>query len=255
MIYRFIEIVPNKLYRGSAPSPKDVLLLKNNFNINKIISLDEESGNRINRACHLLNIKHIMLPIDAKNIKLDLLTLFKHDLKKLLLDDGPTFIHCYAGKDRTGLLSAIFECKYLGTDPEKAIKKAKSLGFGQGVDPKIINLFEKIIKSCSPSKDSDVNNSSIVQNNREYISDNRDTFLDESRMGSFAPYLSPTRQNPVDALYSYINEQSPTRTNYKSVNPFLEPESNVVPLVGIFNNDAGARGFGPVENYSGFFYD
>jgi hypothetical protein len=256
MINNFVEIIPNKLYRGSAPSPEDVKYLKDKFNIKKIISLDGASGNRISRSCKLLGISQIMLPIGIENTKKDLLHIFrKYNLKKLLLNDGPTFIHCFAGKDRTGLICALFECKYLGVDPEDAIKEAKLLGFGIGVDPKIINLFEKLIRSCKPEK-SDVNDASIVENEREYIGDNRDSFLDEGRQGSFAPYLSPTRQHPVDALYSYIDDQSPTRENYQSENPFIDTShKDVIPVVGLFNNESGARGFGPTENYSGFFYD
>lgn len=253
MIRKFIEVVPNQLYRGSAPTAKDVLFLKEKYGINKIISLDQESADKITRACKLLNIQHIVLPINFDTVRPDLLKLLKHDLKKLLLDNGPTFVHCLAGKDRTGLLIALFKCKYMNMDPEEAIEEAESLGFGVGIDPKIVLLFKKLIYSCKPSK-SDLLEPDIVSMQRQYISDNRDTFLDEGRQGSFAPYLSPTRQYPIDALYSYINDQSPTRENYNR--PVQQTtHENIIPLVGVFNNDAGARGFGPTENYSGFFYD
>ncbi len=143
----------------------------------------------------------------------------------------------------------------MGMDPEKALEEAKSLGFGVGVDPKIVHLYEKIIKSCKPDKD--INNADIVSNEREYISDNRDSFLDEGHQGSFAPFLNKTRQDPMDAVYNYIDDQSPTRENYfESKEPIKEhKDEHVVPMVGVFNNDAGGRGFGPTENYSGFFYD
>lgn len=254
MIERFIEVVPDKLFRGSAPSPQDVKELKDKFNIKQIISLDYDSAKRIERACKLLGIKQIVLPIDFLSLKNDLLNIFQYNLKSLLLKNAPTFVHCLAGKDRTGLIIALFKVKYMGMDPEEAIDEAKSLGFGVGVNPKVVELFEKLIRNSKVSKDSLKDNSTIVSNQRQYIGDNRDTFLDESRQGSFAPYLSPTRQYPVDALYNYINDQSPTRENYKS--PVLQTtDRDMVPLVGLFNNDAGARGFGPVENMTGFFYD
>lgn len=258
MIHRFIEVVPKKLYRGSAPTPNDVLMLKEKYNINKIISLDSDDANKISRACQMLDINQIKLPIDFDSVNKGLFNILKYDLKDLLLSNGPTFVHCHAGKDRTGLIIALFKCKYMGMDPEDAIKEAKSLDFGLNLDPNITNLFEKIIRSCkSNKKNTDVNSlqaGNIVSRQREYKSDNRDTFLDESRQGSFAPYLTPTRQNPFDALYVYINDQSPTRENYNR--PVEEAkEKDVIPLVGVFNNDAGVRGVGPVENYSGFFYD
>ncbi len=255
MIQRLKKVVDG-LYRGSAPSPQDVLWLKNNLGIKKIVSLDEESGNRIKRSCKILGITHIMVPIDIDNLKSSLLNFFKKDLQSLLLDDGPTFVHCLAGKDRTGLAIALFNCKYLNGDPENEIKKAKQLGFGIGLDPKVTNLFEKLIRSCKPEKDDNKKlKSNIVSNEREYIGDNRDTFLDQANLGSFAPYLSKTRQYPYDAVYNSINDQSPTRENYQ-IEVFDDSDSvNDFPMVGVFNNDAGVRGFGPVENYSGFFYE
>lgn len=257
MIYRFREIIPNVLYRGSAPTPRDVFFLKNKYNINKIISLDYEDGKKISKACKMLGVEQVLLPIGLDDVYSDLFKIFKYNLRDLLLIGGPTFIHCHAGKDRTGLLSALFKCKYMGMDPEEAIEEAESLDFGIGLDPKITNLFKKLIRSCKPENDNFLeqnSGSNIVSNQREYISDNKSSFLDESRQGSFAPYLTPTRQYPIDALYSYINDQSPTRENYdREVQKGTEHD--VVPLVGVFDNNGGVRGFGPTEPASGFIYD
>lgn len=257
MIDKFVEIVPGLLYRGSEPTPEDVALLKNKFKIKKIISLDAKSGHKISKACKKLGIEHLILPIEFSDLRKYLFKFFKNDLEELLLTGGPTFIHCRAGKDRTGLVTAIFKCKYLDMDPEDALQEAKSLGFGVGLPDKVTNLFEKLIRSCKPIKSNileELNGSNIVSNQRSYKSDNRDTFLDEGRQGSFAPYLTPTRQYPMDALYVYINDQSPTRENYQRKVEESE-KRDIVPLVGVFNNDAGIRGAGPTENYSGFFYD
>jgi hypothetical protein len=253
MIHKLKKIT-NGLYRGSAPSPKDVEWLKNTLGIKKIVSLDQISGDRIDRICQALGIEHLNVPID--HTKASLVRLLSNNLKKLLLDGGPTYLHCLHGKDRTGLISALFKCKYMGVNPEKAIREAESLGFGIGVHPASVNLWKKLIRTCKPSKD--VNNSDIVSNQREFSGDNRDSFLDEGHQGSFSPYLSVTRQNPIDAVYTYMSDQYPTRENYKpreSIEESAEVKNDVIPQVGVFNNDAGGRGFGPTENYSGFFYD
>jgi protein tyrosine/serine phosphatase len=284
MIRRFRKVADG-LYRGSAPSPQDVLWLKERLGINKIVSLDQETGDKIDRACKMLGIHHVKAYISGD--RKSLYHVLSQNLKHLLLDDGPTYFHCHEGKDRTGLLAALFRCKYQGWSPEQAIKEAKSLGFGVGIPPESMHLYEKIIRSCKSHKDPDVNQADIVSNEREYIGDNRDSYLDESRQDSWAPYLDHTRQNPMDAIYVYINDQGPTRQNYNStweepkqrmkILQFLQDhpkeeiapvlmklledapinlhEDNAVPQVGIFNNDAGQTGFGPTENYSGFFYD
>lgn len=245
--------VTDQLYRGGAPSPSDVAWLHENLGIKKIISLDQLSGDRIKRATKLLEINHIMLPIDLLNFKPSLLEFLKHDLKKLFLQDGPTFVHCQAGKDRTGLAIALVKCKYLNCSPEDALEEAKSLGFGLDVDPKPIMVFEKLIKSCKPSKDQ--NNADIVSNEREYIGDNRDSYLDQGHQGSFAPYLDVTRQSPVDPVYNFILDQPQTRQNYHNKPITQHEDEDVVPLVGVYDNDAGMRGAGPSENNGGFIYD
>jgi protein tyrosine/serine phosphatase len=249
MIYRFKRVTKD-LYRGSAPSPMDLAHLKEKHNIKKIVSLDEEAGHRIAKTAKLLGIHQIIIPINWQ--RPSLFNLLKFNLKKLLLQGGPTFVHCAAGKDRTGLAVALVECKYLGKTPEEAIAEAKSMGMGFGIDPNITYLYEQIIKSCK--KDKDTNDADIVSNEREYISDNRDTYLDEGHQGSFSPYLSETRQYPYDSVYRSIDDQSQTRQNYKSLKNKLK-EDDAIPQVGIYNNDAGIHGIGPVENAGGFIYD
>lgn len=248
MIQRFIEVIPGKLFRGGAPNPEDVFLLKEKYNINKIISLDPISAEKIERACKMLNIEHAIIPLRWNQIKQDLMNLFEYDLKELLLDNNPTFIHCAAGKDRTGLIIALFKIKYMDEDPNNALNEANKLGFGIGMNKKNLDLFKKLILSCK--KDNKQKYNSIVSNQRDYKSDNRDTFLDEARQESFAPHLDSSKQYPYDVIYNSINDQSNTRENYKKEN-----NEEYLPIVGLFNNDAGVRGFGPVENAGGFIYD
>lgn len=255
MIYKLKSVIPKKIFRGSAPSPMDVLWLKNNLKINKIVSLDQNSANKIIRPCKMLGIKQIIIPIDGT--KKSILNFLSYNLKELLLNDGPTYVHCQAGKDRTGFVIALFKCKYMNVKPEDALKEAKSLGFGINVDPKFIELLEKLIMKCKP--EIDINSADIVSNEREYISDNRSSFLDEAHQGSFAPYLSHTKQNPMDAVYNYINDQSPIRENYHPLKDKIEEissfkENDMIPQVGIFNNDAGLHGAGPAEPVGGFIY-
>jgi protein tyrosine/serine phosphatase len=269
MIHRFQEIMPG-LYRGSAPDIADVVALHKQYGVSKIVSLDEATGKMIDRACAHLGIEHIMLPLDHH--RSSLIPLLKKNLWNLLMKNknkGSTFIHCAQGKDRTGFLSALFEVRYLHKDPRAAIEKAEKLGFGKYIFPDfkgMIQLYRKIILKSKPEeKSSDENNADIVSNEREYVSDNRSSFLDEGRQSSFAPFSSETRQYPYDPIYNAINDQRPTRENYSeewrdkkkelAADPGKIPPDDAAIQVGLFNNDAGGRGFGPVENSGGFFYD
>ncbi len=254
MIQRLVKIT-NGLYRGAAPSPHDVLWLRDKLGIKKIVSLDERSGNAINRTCYMLGIEHIITPLDET--RGSLLKFLHNDLKKLLLKGRPTYLHCFAGKDRTGFVTAIFKCKYMGEDPEKAIKEAEALDFGKDLTPqflKMTEIYKKLIRKCKPEADSN-NAADIVSNEREYIEDGHSSYLDEGRPGSFAPYLDVTKSNPIDGVvYNEINDQEDTRENYKQ-HIKLEDGSHDVPLVGVYNNDAGIHGAGPTEPLGGFIYD
>src|ERR1019366_5584943 len=247
MIKRFIKVVDG-LYRGSAPTTKDVIKLKKDYGINKIVSLDERAGNRIKRITKLMNITHIILPINANLVEMSaesLLDLFSYNLNDLLIQGGPTFVHSIEGKDRTGMVIAMFKCKYLGVPYEEAIEEAKKLGFGIGLDPIIIKLFSRAIKLyCSKKDESDINDLDIVDNSRP-SEDSRGSVLDEADMKSFAPFLDSTRQYPFNQVDNPRMDQYPTRNNLKEVAQKLE-KKYTIPIVGLYESEP-LGGVGPVE--------
>jgi len=64
--------VQDGLFRGGYPRPEEVELLKKEYGINKILSLDKELGEGIQQACKEAGIKHIILPLyggDSENIE------------------------------------------------------------------------------------------------------------------------------------------------------------------------------------------
>jgi len=245
MIKRFRKITEG-LFRGGAPSVKDVIKLNKLYGVKKIISLDKEAGERIDRICKLLDIEHITIPLDGT--KKTLINLLSNDIKKLLTEGGPTFIHCKEGKDRTGFLAALFKCKYMGVPLEEALDEAKKLGFGEGVPKEYIELLENTLKKVC----GDSNSADIVENQREYMQDSHSSALDEADRASFSPYLDKVRQYPYDQPYNYVYDQYPTRENM-SKEPVEIPEPvGEIPMVGMYDNSSGVKGVGPVENGGGF---
>lgn len=248
MIYRFRKVL-NNVYRGSAPALKDVATLVKDYNIKKIVSLDKEDGLKIKNICKNLGIKQIIFPMYGK--RSDVLKLLSKDLKELFIDNGPTFIHCSAGKDRTGFVSALLKVKYNNEDPEEAIKEAKELGFGAFLPKewqKAIKLYEKAILNA---KEKDKNDAidSIVENSRTYIDSNRASPLDKATQQSMAVYEDTTRKYPYD------NQYVTTRNDDYSIVVEDKEKLNRVPAVGTYDNNAGIQGVGPVENYGGFLHD
>jgi hypothetical protein len=251
MLSKFLR-VDNGLYRGSAPSPKDVQMLKDKYGVKKIVSLDQNCADTISNTCKLLGIKQVV--VDLNGDKQTLIDLLKHDLKDLLINGGPTFVHCRHGKDRTGLVCAMYQCKYQGKDPEAAIAEAKALGFGVGVDPTFTSLYEKLIRGSKKAGDN--NSADIVSNVRDNKGDSRDSYLDEASRSSIEAYLGKNLMDQDDPVYSTVNHQSPTHQNYND-KPITEHilEDDYMPQVGQYDNSVGIAGVGPSENVGGFIHD
>ncbi|HWZ22831.1 MAG TPA: hypothetical protein VNW06_09275, partial [Cytophagaceae bacterium] len=78
--------------------------------------------------------------------------------------------------------------------------------------------------------------------------------IDDVTMTTFAPYLDYSRQYPYNQVYDYKYEQNDTRHDRQN-----KPEIEVrdeggeeIPWVGLYDNDAGIKGVGPVDNGGGF---
>lgn len=253
MIPNFARVADG-IFRGGAPSIKDVAMLKRKYGIKKIVSLDAAAGNRIDRACKLLGIKHVMLPIIVGK-KTSLLNFLSQDIPKLLDKGGPTFIHCRWGKDRTSLAIALYRIEEDNWTCGKALKEAKKFGFGIGVDPNIIHLYKKLIKKscgCSEKDMKDVNNADIVSNER----DEPDIYGDYEAMLSFAPYADfRERPFPYAKIDEGFPEQYKSRQDYASNNrePERDDYNNEMVQPGQFDqNTQGINGAGPSLVGGGF---
>lgn len=243
MIHRLYKVA-NGIYRGSAPSIKDLSFLKDVLKINKIISLDRDAGSRIHRATQLLGIKHIMLPIEMDS-RASLLNFLNNNIQSLLEDDGPTFIHCAQGKDRTGLAVALYRCRVQGWSATKAIKEAKSHGFGIGVDPKVVRLYEKLIhKACGEDTNSAYD---IVSNQREYPSDYNDYTLDGWSQQSWSPYADyRVREFPYANTEIDWPEQYQSRLDYGLDDSAFVSKNIDIPQTGTYDTStSGIMGAGP----------
>jgi hypothetical protein len=256
VIKRLRVVVKNKLYRGGAPRIEDVIFLNKKLGVKKIVSLDAIAGKHIDRACKLLGIEHIMLPIDIGR-KGTLLKFLRTNLKTLFLEDGPTFVHCEQGKDRTGLAIAMFRCEDEDWTCAEAIKEAKSLGFGIGVQPTIVHLYEKLIaKSCGCSNDKDDNAAyDISSNQREYPSNYRDYTNDVFEQMSWSDYQDyRVREFPLANVDIDWPEQYDTRiTHGLDDSSAVPPNSSAIPQTGTYDTSTnGIMGAGPSLVGSGY---
>lgn len=231
-IERFANVIDD-LYRGSAPSKSDLNKLKSIYKIERIVSLDEEVAYNIHEHCINLGLEHIILPINHDYNTL--LNVFYYNLDDLLLDK-PTFVHCLHGKDRTGLIIALLQCKYLGMSKKDALKQALSLDFCSGLPEKISRLYVNLIKNCKPIKNK---SDSIVDKSKDnnFQTSEIINMYGESGGTSIAPYSPRTYSE-----YTYKYDQP----NVLSNNNLESNKSSKIPLVGLSDNPEGMKGFSGV---------
>jgi hypothetical protein len=139
---RFAE-VQKGLFRGGCPTPEDLRILKDVYGVQKVISLDDKCGNKIDPICKELGLKHIIWGLgDGHDPKVGAL---KKRIVPQLLHDGPTYIHCYHGKDRTGMAVAMFRI-YTGWSIGKALTEAFKFGMGKGLSPAVKQSYYDAVK-------------------------------------------------------------------------------------------------------------
>jgi len=142
MPIRFSEVIPNVLYRGGAPEDWEIEILKDVYGIEQIISLDQQSAKKIHNACKENDVQHIIIPIeDGINDKSNIIKEFG---STGIINNLNSYVHCYHGKDRTGLFVAKYRIEN-GWSFDEAMKEADSFGFGSGMSPEIVKNYIKII--------------------------------------------------------------------------------------------------------------
>ena len=152
---RFSEVVPGKLYRGGKPASNELRMLKKLFKINKIVSLDDQSGKAINPMCRDLGFQHIIWGLgDGRDSKVPGL---KKRIVPQLLFDGPTYVHCYHGKDRTGMCIAMFRV-FSGWSLKDALVEAYNFGMGRGLSKDVRNSYYDAVRKFSKEISKDKNN-------------------------------------------------------------------------------------------------
>lgn len=188
-----LEKVSKNLYRGSAPLSKaDIEMLIKKWGIKRIISLDEQIANNIQPFCEELHIDQLLIPIDVNDNSAN--SLMEINLKKLF-GNGPTFVHCKHGKDRTGLLIALWRIQN-GWTFKKAFNEAKKFGFGIGLSKSTIKNYCKLMMEMeSRTKDSNFIDGPDKEEFQRYNRDNLSGWF------SAAPYDNLGKFYPLDKVY------------------------------------------------------
>ena len=123
--------VTNEIYRGGRPSNDELTRLFRGQKIHTII--DVENNMPIVRQEKILaesmGMRFVSSPMEWEERPSDdqvdrLLTELKNS------GNFPIFLHCRHGRDRTGLIMALYRVEVMGWSPERAYKEMLDLGFG-----------------------------------------------------------------------------------------------------------------------------
>ena len=101
----FGVIAPN-LYRSALPNQSQIFYLAKHYGINTVIDLTERDRDLVAKACLKAKINHVKIPMIDTEVN-DLAV--SQALKEVKNIDHAVLIHCWAGKHRTGLISALIQ--------------------------------------------------------------------------------------------------------------------------------------------------
>jgi len=127
-IVRFLK-VSDTFYRGSQPTTSEDYEMLKKKGVKTIINLRwDESVAKSKTDARAKGFNFINVPLrgDEKPAQNDI----EKILKELTLrSNEPVFLHCTHGKDRTGLIAALYRVNEQGWSVEKAYKEWVDMGF------------------------------------------------------------------------------------------------------------------------------
>jgi protein tyrosine/serine phosphatase len=126
-----------RFYRGAQPTHEDYKALKE-LGINTVIDLRKDSEEYSKSTVESLGMKYVNIPMTGWTTKDESVAEFL----KVANDPatGKFYVHCAAGKHRTGLAGAIYRLENYGWDYDTAYKEMKKYEYFSG-------LFHGKIKS------------------------------------------------------------------------------------------------------------
>lgn len=128
-IFNFHVISPG-IMRGSQPSESDLRLLRDCAGVKTVLSLrnDEQAVAWEKVVVERLGMKFVNIPMSGRAYQNELTI---EGCLAIMHEQScqPLFVHCRAGKDRTGMIAAAYRIKYHGWSIEQAVKEMVLYGF------------------------------------------------------------------------------------------------------------------------------
>jgi protein tyrosine/serine phosphatase len=122
--------------RASQPSEAALKLLRHYCGVKTILDLrnDESHNKREEEYVKKLGMNYLNIPMDATKEQ----SIAVIEKAMAIINDKtnqPIFVHCYAGKDRTGLIIAAYRIKYNNWSLEDALMEMLVYGYDRTLFP------------------------------------------------------------------------------------------------------------------------
>lgn len=267
---RFAQVA-GEIYRGGMPTSDDLRYLVDTLGIRRIVSLDLSAGTRVEAMLKQLGyqgrVQHIMKPMLVERVQASVIEDLRSNIVNLLDEVQPVYIHCQAGRDRTGFAVALYRI-LKGWTPAEAIREAKSrFGFGGGLDPNVEKQLEAIllnrgrmagIMKVDPEDMNTVTDAPQIV--RDQLGDRMSQYeVYEGRRDQFSP-ITPIQEpieTEVDGRFpageiGNVDDGDDNRRERrrKLRRMYLEDLNDAMAQVGVFeNSDPLLRGIGPLEPF------
>ena len=145
------HVVNDQLLRGGQPTSAGFRNLAA-MGVKTIVDLQEE-GDRSHdekKLVKALGMHYVNVPMKGMTTPKE--KQISHALKALNDNsDGPVFIHCKRGADRTGVVIACYRIQHDGWDNQKALSEARNYGMSWYQFP-----LQRYVKSYEPDDDSGI---------------------------------------------------------------------------------------------------
>jgi len=119
---------PHVIYRGGQPTPEGIATLKKEFHVNTVIDLRDDWQLWEPDACKAQKIDYQRIATSARVIDKQKIHEFLETLRRA---KAPVFVHCMAGRDRTGLELGVYRIVDQGWTRQAAIDELDRYGFNR----------------------------------------------------------------------------------------------------------------------------
>lgn len=123
-------VVPEQVYRGAQPRDNEYEILKRDLHIKTILKLNEDDDSSEAKKCAEYGIVLVAVPFAASAIG-DPDTCDAIRKAYAVIDDPaarPIYVHCQAGRDRTGLLVGLYRIRAQGWPIERVLGELRQHG-------------------------------------------------------------------------------------------------------------------------------